>query len=148
MVASSLPQRISVGNLCGRGTVLSAQLAPAQVPRLASVLAHERWELAVDLRGAVDEGGHDVVTGDVSGVVPLQCVRCLQDFDLPLALQFEVVVVGSALAMQRLERDHDVWQADGDALALRDCVEDEIMLGLPTLPHCGRTDCDGRALEF
>jgi uncharacterized protein len=89
----------------------------------------------------------------VDAQVGLTCQRCMQ------VMQFELVASSDMLiAKTQTEFDdwddaeHDVLMMD-DAVTVQDLIEDEILLGLPSIPRCdndhsgGRDEQDGRPLQ-
>ena len=73
----------------------------------------------------------------VEGVLSLSCQRCLEGISYPLKLEntLEFVVDEEDLTQEEIEddsRDFLPAQAEVDVLAL---IEDEIILGLPSVPR-------------
>lgn len=86
------------------------------------------------------------VRGTVQSQVHLECVRCLQEFDLlleaPVVVYAERTGSTSSEEQEQLERDDFMLFHDGRRLDLRDVVREALLLELPITPRC-REDCPG-----
>lgn len=105
------------------------------------------WRGLVRASFRVEKSGTRVsVRGTVASTVRLECVRCLNEFDLPVEAPFTVFADQSKKADRReeeeLERDDYMLFHDGRRLDLRESVRELLMLELPITPHC-REDCPG-----
>lgn len=110
-------------------------------------LPDEEWRDVV--RGAlrVEKSGSRVsVRGKLSSSARLECVRCLNAFDLAVEVDFTVFADVSGASDRReeeaLERDDYMLFHDGRRLDLRESVRELLLLELPITPHC-REDCPG-----
>lgn len=105
------------------------------------------WRGLVHASFRVEKSGTRVsVRGTVASTVRLECVRCLNEFDLRVEAPFTVFADQSKKADRReeeeLERDDYMLFHDGRRLDLRESVRELLMLELPITPHC-REDCPG-----
>lgn len=85
--------------------------------------------------------------GRVEARASLECSRCLETFDWPVAAEFFLVVVSEALEVDDVEKrlaagDTEVFHADRGKVDLRDLAREQIHLNLPLKPVC-RGDCAG-----
>lgn len=110
-------------------------------------LTAEGWTGPVlgDLR--VERSGDRVsVRGELSGTARLECVRCLKEFELSIALPFEVFAERAGTGHRRdeeaLERDDYMTFHDGRALELGASAREALLIELPIAPHC-REHCRG-----
>ena len=91
-------------------------------------------------------GGRVSVRGTVRSRAHLECVRCLREFDLPLAVPLVVYAERSGSASrdeeEALERGDFMMFHDGRRLDLRETVREALLLELPMAPRC-REDCPG-----
>ena len=68
--------------------------------------------------------------------VPLECQRCLQAVDVPLAIERSFLFVHGEDAAAQLDTDsEDDVLALTRALDLRELIEDELLLALPIVPR-------------
>ena len=89
--------------------------------------------------------------GQVAATVTLQCMRCLEDFDMRVQAAFAdeyrptiELTSGHALATAAEgENEEDFFAiSDSHVLDLRESLRQAIVLALPMAPHC-REDCPG-----
>jgi uncharacterized protein len=114
-------------------------------PRLRDMLAADAGELAYEVAGVRDERGRPALRVKVEGKLELRCQRCLEP--LPFEVEADEVLV---LALTQAEIDAeapDVNAADrvvaGREMAVRDLLEDELILALPYAPR--HEGCKARA---
>ena len=110
-------------------------------------LSQPEWREQVRGVFQVEKSGDRVsVRGTVQSRARLECARCLQEFDLPLAAPLVVYAerTGSASRdeQEALERDGYMLFHDGRRLDLREVVREALLLELPITPRC-REDCPG-----
>ncbi len=115
------------------------------------------WGYA-DLRLASDleaetrtmRSGSDVfVLGSFRTTIRLACVRCLSEFDLPLAGEFHVDLAtageeaappGAEVELRRADLDVDPWRSQ--SVDLGETVLEQAVLAAPDYPHCAK-ECAG-----
>ena len=78
-----------------------------------------------------------LVSGRVRGVYQLECIRCLNEFDRPFALE-----LGEVLAYEDHQGTEEDYRVEGDHAFLEPVVRDAVMLAMPINPLC-RPDCKG-----
>ncbi len=122
-------------------------------PRLRDMLASAAGEVSYSLAGMRDERGRPALRLQVRATPLLRCQRCLE------ALPFEVESDGLlVLAATQAEIDAEPPEAAdrvlaGEAMPVRDLIEDELILALPYAPRheaCAAraTAADGRVSPF
>lgn len=106
-------------------------------PRLRDVLASDAGEVAYAIRGVRDERGRPSLRLEVSGTLMLRCQRCLE----PMAFEVqtdETLVLASTLA-EIHDEPADAHAPDrvvaGKEMALRELIEDELILAVPYAPR-------------
>jgi len=110
-------------------------------------LSQPEWREAVRGLFQVEKSGDRVsVRGTVQSRAHLECVRCLKEFDLPLAVPLVVYAerTGSSSREEEelLVRDDYMLFHDGRRLDLREAIREALLLELPMTPRC-REDCPG-----
>jgi uncharacterized protein len=106
------------------------------------------WREPVRGEFGVERNGDQVsVRGRLVSAARLECVRCLAEFSLPIAVPFEVFAERAGSSRHRgeeadLERDSYMQFHDGRLLDLRVGARETLLLELPLSPHC-REDCAG-----
>lgn len=110
-------------------------------------LSETEWRSPIVGALRVEKSGSRVsVRGLVSSSARLECVRCLNEFDLPVDVELSLFADQSGKSDRReeeaLERDDYMLFHDGRRLDLRETVREMLLLELPITPHC-REDCPG-----
>jgi uncharacterized protein len=105
--------------------------------RLRDLLASDDGEVAYEVRGLRDARGRPSLRLSVRGSVQLRCQRCLGAMRVEVD-EGELLV----LAATQAEIDADPTDAEspdrllaGKAIALRELVEDQLILALPLAPR-------------
>lgn len=123
------------------GRVLEGSLDLADFPRVADQLLAREGQLVYRLEGSVDAQRKPLLRLLVSGVLPLECQRCLErvDHELEVDSLLELINDEADLTEDDLEddsRDFIVADKSLDVVAL---IEDEVILALPAVPQ--HEDC-------
>jgi len=111
-------------------------------PRLRDLLAADAGEVAYEVKGLRDGRGRPSLRIRVRGLLELRCQRCLEA--MPFDVDEEEMLV---LAASQAEIDADPADPEvpdrvlaGKEMALRELVEDQLILALPYAPRhavCG-----------
>lgn len=88
--------------------------------------------------------------GRVTATVRTQCIRCLEDFDQPVAVEFADeyrptidIMTGGEIAAREVDVEDDYFPiSDIHVIDLREGLRQAIVLELPMAPLC-REDCPG-----
>ncbi|MGE5640553.1 MAG: YceD family protein [Clostridia bacterium] len=127
------------------GATQQGVLPVSEFPRLRDLLASDAGEVAYEVTGLRDERGRPSLRLSVKGTVQVRCQRCLEA--MPVEVDEEELLV---LAATQAEIDADPTDAEapdrvlgGKAMALRELVEDQLILALPYAPRHER--CAGGA---
>ena len=109
----------------------------AEFPRLRDMLAADAGEVAYEISGVRDERGRPSLRLQVSGTLVLRCQRCLEPMPFEVKTD-ETLVLGSTLAEIHAE-PADAHAPDrvvaGKEMALRELIEDELILAVPYAPR-------------
>lgn len=136
------------------GFVINVGILPSGVSRADEEAAPRDLELpeaewSGTVRGSleIEKTGESIsVRGRLDATARLDCVRCLETFELPLDVPFEAFAERSGTAsrheQEALERDSHMLFHDGRRLDLRAQVREHLMLEVPIAPRC-REDCAG-----
>ena len=115
------------------GATQQGKMAIAEFPRLRDQLASDAGEVAYEVRGLRDERGRPSLLVSVRGTLQLRCQRCLEA--MPLEVDEQDLLVLAATQAEIDADPADVQAPDrvlaGKKMALRDLVEDELILALP-----------------
>jgi uncharacterized protein len=100
----------------------------------AMAVVPEGSPLTIELRL---EGLHEgiLVTAEVSAEARAECVRCLDEFSLPVQVDFQELFTYSS-------SEADSYTVVDDSLVLEDIIRDAVVLDLPFQPVC-KPECYG-----
>ena len=121
------------------GRVLDGTIALVEFPRLLDVLHEFDGELQVRIEGRNDDEYKSWLRITGGGSVVLRCQRCLERMELPVSIGSRLQLrVGSAESVdwsdEELDNDEfDVLPAS-QPWAVKDLIEDEVILLLPVSP--------------
>lgn len=111
-------------------------------------LPEAEWPSAIRADVVLDKAGEQVtVRGTVRAVARLECVRCLESFDLEVASELMLYADRAGTSRHlvdegELERDDHMKFHDGRKLDVAEEVRESLLIELPMAPHC-REDCRG-----
>ncbi|HXS27927.1 MAG TPA: YceD family protein [Steroidobacteraceae bacterium] len=113
---------------------LDFEIPLAELPRLRAHLARAEGSVA----GHVSferERGLPVADVAMACRAQLVCQRCLEPLELPIESAGRVALVADAAEADRAPAELETIHAPGHRIALRDLVEEELLLALPIVPR-------------
>jgi uncharacterized protein len=106
-------------------------------PRLRDMLATGAGEVAYEINGVRDERGRPSLRLRVRGTLALRCQRCLEP--MPFEVQTDETLVLAATLAEIHAEPADTHAPDrvvaGKEMALRELIEDELILAVPYAPR-------------
>ena len=109
----------------------------SEFPRLRDVLASDGGEVAYEVRGVRDERGRPGLRLKVNGTLALRCQRCLEA--MPFEVHTDETLVLAATLAEIHAEPADAHAPDrvvaGKEMALRELIEDELILAVPYAPR-------------
>jgi uncharacterized protein len=106
-------------------------------PRLRDMLARDAGEVRYEINGVRDERGRAALRLQVSGTLELRCQRCLEP--MPFEVQTDETLVLAATLDEIHAEPADAQAPDrlvaGKEMALRELIEDELILAVPYAPR-------------
>jgi uncharacterized protein len=106
-------------------------------PRLRDVLANDAGEVAYEVSGVRDERGRPGLRLKVNGTLSLRCQRCLEP--MPFEVHTDETLVLAATLAEIHAEPADAHAPDrvvaGKEMALRELIEDELILAVPYAPR-------------
>ena len=140
-MARPLQDPLDVGQLAALRTRLECDYPLGGFDRLRESLARAEGQVAVDFRFHA-AGTFPALEGAVRARAWLVCQRCLTEFAAALESPVRVAFVGRDAEAARVPEAYDAVTAPGGQLALKEFVEDELMLALPLVPmHATPAEC-------
>jgi uncharacterized protein len=136
-------------DVASRRASFKGKVDAAALPRAADRLAPESGPAEVSWRitGSVDAAGRPALEIGLDGVVPLVCQRCLKPFAWPVGQRTLLLLARDERELARLdaEDEREVMLATS-AIDTATLLEDELLLTLPFVPRCERTECAQAAI--
>lgn len=118
------------------GQALQGNLAVAELRRLKESLADDQGGIEFAVKGGHDARRRPVLVLEISGLLHLQCQRCLGQLVYKLRLSNTLLLVSaSEVAAGDLDDEDAEWIEASGELDVAMLVEDEIILGLPYAPR-------------
>ena len=142
MSAQAVPAVIDSLEFARTGQSLMGSLPVSALARLQDRLVDGLGEVRFEVRGGQDARRRPVLALKISGVLHLQCQRCLGALDYALQHSSTLLLVsGSGASSSDLEEVTAEWIEASNELDLAGLVEDEILLALPYAPRHGEGLC-------
>ena len=139
---SLLPDHADPSRLCGLGKVYEGAIALGEFARLSLLLTDSAGEAFFRLEFSKDNDKRNVVRVSVHATLALQCQRCLGTVRQAIASVSELAVVSGPEEAERLPDSLDPLLVEDDQVALRDLIEDELILSIPNAPMHGLDECE------
>lgn len=130
------PYRYAEQNLQLKGLV---KLSDMQ--RLSVNLNQEMDKAECDLQFGVDEQKVPFLKGHVVAKLKLQCQRCMEPFIYEIISDFALGIVDTLDEANALPDIYEPALAKDGQLALRELIEDELILNLPIIPRHAPEAC-------
>jgi uncharacterized protein len=124
-----------------QGRVVQGDVALASMGRLGQRLSNLDGVASVELTFGVDALGVKHVTGRITARLALTCQRCLGPLDLSVEARVSLGLVESEAQAERLPDIYEPLMVEAGRVAMRDIVEDELILALPIVPRHSPGSC-------
>lgn len=148
-MTSHLPERLDVYAAAEAGRVLAGSIRLARLERVLPLVVDPDGELAVSLELGRDGDGTHYLCGTIRGMLVLQCQRCLEPMEYPLAITFRLGLVRDQDAANRLAEPYEPLIVTGEPASIAEVVSDEVLLALPIAPvHADARSCHAVASEY
>ncbi len=131
-MSGALKARFNPRLSAARKEVYTGTARPGEFPRLADVLAGEGGELRYRVE-PLDEGRRVHVQAE--GSLELSCELSLEVYPQSLEVDSLLEVVASQEEAALLPEEADAVVTENEQLALRELIEDELLLALPLSPR-------------
>ena len=131
------PYRFAEQKLHLQGIVLLAEMS-----RLQSNLCSNEGKVTADLRFSVDEQGVKFVKGHLQSTLTLSRQRCLEPFQYDIVSDFKLGIVNTLEEANELSAQYEPVLTKEGLLAVRDLIEDELILNLPIIAKHDLDKCN------
>jgi uncharacterized protein len=140
-----LRKRYHVHKEVAQGGRFEGEIELSELERLGELLyagdtGAEHRKVTVDFEFTRSEFDSPLLVGHLQTALTLECQRCLQPMELPLSLDFSLLVDASEDMVRQGGRD--TLYSDEGYIDIAEVVEDEIILALPLVAMHDDTDCN------
>lgn len=139
---AQLPEFIDPLHLADKRGELKGQIPVNKLDRLSDLLFSDTGAVTVDLFFG-REGRLAKVEGQIETVLELKCQNCLQSVQWPVKSSIKLGIVTSIDQADRLPEDYEPLLVEEGKTLLKNIIEDELLLILPTFPKHSH-DCLGQ----
>ena len=148
-MTSHLPERLDLYAAAEAGRMLTGRIALASLERVLPLVVSRETELGVILKLGTDQDGTRYLCGSIRGVLELQCQRCLESMEYPLAIRFRLGLVRDQDAADRLADRYEPLIVTREPASVADVVTDEVLLALPIAPaHADPDKCHEATAKY
>jgi len=113
----------------------------SEMKRLDSTMLLGEPNVDVDLQFGMDEQDITFLKGHLKAKLTLQCQRCLEHFVYEIMSDFALGIVNTLDEAKALPKAYEPALAKDGKLAIRELIEDELILNLPIIPKHEPKDC-------
>lgn len=136
-----IPEHIDPFRYAEQNLALSGTVKVSEMKRLSENLGTTNETVAVDLQFGVDEQRITFLKGRLQTKLCLQCQRCMEPFIYEIISDFLLGIVNTLEEANALPEHYEPALAQEGQLALRELIEDEIILNLPIIPRHEPDEC-------
>lgn len=130
-----IPEHIDPYRFAEQSLTLSGSLKIADMQRLSSILASNDSIVTANLKFGIDEQGITYVKGHLETSLMLQCQRCMELYKYEIISDFMLGIVTTLDEANSLPEVYEPVLVKEKELAVRELIEDEIILNLPVIPR-------------
>jgi uncharacterized protein len=134
MAEKFIPEHIDPFRFAEQNLRLDGMVKIIDMHRLSANLSSDNDPIVVNLQFGVDEQGITFLKGHLETKLTLQCQRCMEPFIYEIISDFVLGIVKTLDEADALPEGYEPALAKEGQLALRELVEDELILNLPIIP--------------
>ncbi|MBT8433674.1 MAG: DUF177 domain-containing protein [Gammaproteobacteria bacterium] len=127
-------------NGCFEGEISLAETKRLDELLLGSEFDRKGRKIAVSFEFSRNEYGIPMIMGSLETSLELECQRCLKALELPLQLDFKLMIDASDEIISNSDMD-TIYSKDG-YIDIIELVEDELMLAIPLVATHDDTACN------
>lgn len=136
-----IPEHIDPIRFAEQGLGLDGAVKLSDMPRLSSLIQSNEGKVLVNLNFGIDEQGITYLKGHLETQLTLQCQRCMEPLIYEIMSDFVLGIINTLDEANTLPAVYEPAMAKEGSLALRDLIEDEVILNLPIIPRHEPEDC-------
>lgn len=130
-MSERLPDTVQYHDFVEQARVVRGEVPVALLERLAAITVKTDDRLEAEFAFGQDASGQAFLRGRIAGTLKMQCQRCLEAMDYPVALTVSLALVRTEEDGERLPAEYEPLLVSGPTLSLYGVLEDEIILALP-----------------
>jgi uncharacterized protein len=135
MSTGGLSGQAEIRKLAALETIYQGDLKVAQLTRFTQALADDVGSVSYILKMGFNDERLPVIDGQVSGLVKLECQRCLQPTDWSFESSFTVAIVWDEERAKHVVSGTEVIVAPDGMVELLAILEDELLICLPIVAY-------------
>ena len=89
-----------------------------------------------------------MIEGHVEGELQIVCQRCLGAMPLPINSDWQLAVVTGFQQAEQLPEEYDPLLVEEDTIVLRDLIEDELILAVPSAARHEPDQCATQITDY
>jgi len=136
-----IPEHIDPFRYAEQTLALDGYVKVADMERLRANLSGVDEKVAVSLQFGRDEQGLAFIKGHIKANLLLQCQRCMEPYNYEIISDFVVGIVTTLDEANALPEHYEPALTKEGHLALRELIEDELILNLPIIPRHEPEQC-------
>lgn len=136
-----IPEHIDPFRYAEQNLKISGAVNIADMQRLSANVNLTNDVVTADLQFGVDEQDVTFLKGHLQTKLTLQCQRCMEPFIYEIIADFVLGIINTLDEANALPEQYEPALAKEGSLALRELIEDEIILNLPIIPRHEPEDC-------
>src|SRR3990167_9606650 len=135
MSKKSIPTHIDPFRFAELSLNVEGSLCIADMTRLGVNVVPDDSIVTVNLQFGLDDQGITYLIGNLKTALTLLCQRCMKPFTYEIISKFELGIVKTLDEANALSANYEPAIAKEGMLALKELIEDEIILNLPLVPR-------------
>ena len=141
MSEKQIPEHVDPFRYAEQSLGIDGIVKIADMQRLNVLESTENDRVKADLQFGRDEQGVVFLKGHLESKLTLQCQRCMEPFTYEIISDFILGIINTLDEANALPEQYEPAMAKEGSLALRELIEDEIILNLPIIPRHEPEDC-------
>ncbi len=129
--STPVPQILDARKVFRQGLAIEGCIAIRELNRLADCLIDPAGDVSAALSFGFDEQRRQVISGEVTTNVNVQCQRCLEPVAVELVESVNLALVRTEEMAKSLPASLDPWISEDEQIRPADIIEEQLILGLP-----------------
>ncbi len=144
-LSRQLPNRVDARKMADQRITLQGSVPIAELKRLDVTTITAGGMLSVSAEFSINESRHRGLRILASGVLTVECQRCLEGYRYPVEVDCEVMLVRNDEIAKIVPKHVEPVVLDEDMIDIWDVLTDEILMILPQVSQHDPAHCKGSA---